>query len=251
MFNSLSEYNAFRRSLGMDDNDSRPSSPERPSSPPRISPVYSGGWAVPAAAMYSPPYCPTHSMPSFYDYPSHSSHHTGGGYHGHGFYGYPSHSSHHTYGAYSPYSSHSVQEHTRTVGGRTVRLVGTIGHGNGCVIDCVAMVSGVSQSRVQKVASDEVGFVPGNNRGLNFSKAETILSELGISSTQHSYSGSIDWRDFPDLAIVSVWGPHGGKHAVVYIYTDAGAIIFDANESKPSYPSDYDFCDNDEYLEIN
>lgn len=112
------------------------------------------------------------------------------------------------------------------------------------------MVARVSLSHAEGMARNEVDYTPGG-RGLNFSEAETILSELGVSSTQHSYSGSIDWRDFPDLAIVSVWGPNGGKHAVVYMYTDAGAVIFDCNNSSPSYPSNYDFCDDDEYLEIH
>lgn len=96
----------------------------------------------------------------------------------------------------------------------------------------------------------EVGFDPNGENGLNFSKAEKILSALGVSSTQHDYSDSIDWRTFPDLAIVSVWTPNRNKHAVVYMYTTAGAVIFDDSKSSPSYPSDYDFIDGDEYLEI-
>jgi hypothetical protein len=115
----------------------------------------------------------------------------------------------------------------------------------------MAMVSGVSQSRVERLAKEEVGFVPGARHGLTFSEAETVLSELGVSSTLHCYPDSISWQDFPDLAIVSVWGPSGGRHAVVYIYSDAGAIIFDSNKSRPSSVDNYDFCDDDAYLEIH
>ena len=157
-----------------------------------------------------------------------------------------------SYGNAPHWHSHNheiVGNRSIQAGGRTIQHVKGWGEGNGCVVTCIAAVANISFGEARRAAIDAVNFEPGGD-GLDFKEAQTILENFGIESRRYRYKNGIDWSDLPDIAFVTVYGPGGGAHAVVFVRSNNGEFIFDMNKDGPVSCNNYKLDPDDAYLEI-
>lgn len=119
----------------------------------------------------------------------------------------------------------------------------------GCVLSCIATVAGVSYEKARAEAADLVGFHT-YSPGLRLKDAKKILNSLGVTSSRHRQKG-VDWKDLPDLAIVSV-GTSSTRHAVVFERNGNNEYIYDRNNYGPvPRLSNYQLLNDDFYLKID
>ena len=102
----------------------------------------------------------------------------------------------------------------------------------GCVISCIATVTGIDYATVRKkaFAMAEKGKIDYDGNGLSYFDAKKVLKKLGYGSLVEE---ARSWSAVPDLAFVTIKGAEGKHHAVLFERNSHGEFIYDWQNETP------------------